>query len=665
MQDINHPDLFWPALDRLIAGAPSTSRVAHEVSRFLDREDAFKRLIEGSFRDEPDAAEWRKLCQKARAMARRKLAHPAPYAARLHDFTVRAGLNEIEVRLLELAVKLAQSRESNGLAELMVDELEWPRDRAIALMGGLDRGAVRVALGPRSRLSRAGLLELDSDFLGGRHSSLGFEVSELMRRAVSAEGDMADALVRSGAAPDTCWSDFDHIASARDFARDLLRGALAGRASGVNILLYGPPGTGKTQLCHLLAAELGADLRMVRTEDDDGDEPNRRERLNHLRLAQTLFRDAGDTLILFDEIEDLMPAFNPFSRIDGSKVHQNLMFEENPVPILWTANAISGIPASIRRRISFSIEMRAPAPQVRSRVMARLAAEQGLNLPASQLDQLARQNPVAPAILANALRTAALVGGDMPALEQALGNSRQLIEGRQPLPQSQGGAFDPALTAADVDLAALTRRLRGAECPVSLCLSGLPGTGKSAFARHLAAEMGLEVIEKRASDLLSMYVGGSEKNIAAAFAEARDTHAFLIFDEADSLLADRANARHSWEVTQVNEMLTWMENHPLPFACTTNLAGKLDPASLRRFSLKVAFGAIDAAQARLAFAQFFGLQPPAGLDHVQGLVPGDFACVASRRDWLDDASADGLVQELRRELTARGEPMRQIGFVTY
>ena len=129
MQDINHPDLFWPALDRLIAGAPSTSRVAHEVSRFLDREDAFKRLIEGSFRDEPDAAEWRKLCQKARAMARRKLAHPAPYAARLYDFTVRAGLNEIEARLLELAVKLAQSRESNGLAELMVDELEWPRLR--------------------------------------------------------------------------------------------------------------------------------------------------------------------------------------------------------------------------------------------------------------------------------------------------------------------------------------------------------------------------------------------------------------------------------------------------------------------------------------------------------------------------------------------------------
>ena len=92
-------------------------------------------------------------------------------------------------------------------------------------------------------------------------------------------------------------------------------------------------------------------------------------------------------------------------------------------------------------------------------------------------------------------------------------------------------------------------------------------------------------MQKRASDLMSCWVGGTERNIAAAFAEARDTGAFLIFDEADSLLADRRFAHRSWEVSQVNEMLTWMESHPLPFACTTNFGEHLDAATLRRFVL--------------------------------------------------------------------------------
>ncbi|MCY4131014.1 MAG: AAA family ATPase [Nitrospira sp.] len=52
--------------------------------------------------------------------------------------------------------------------------------------------------------------------------------------------------------------------------------------------------------------------------------------------------------------------------------------------------------------------------------------------------------------------------------------------------------------------------------------------------RYLAERLGLEISQKRASDLLSMWVGGTEKNIAGAFAEARSQEAFLVFDEADS-----------------------------------------------------------------------------------------------------------------------------------
>ena len=77
-------------------------------------------------------------------------------------------------------------------------------------------------------------------------------------------------------------------------------------------------------------------------------------------------------------------------------------------------------------------------------------------------------------------------------------------------------------------------------------------------------------------------------------------------------------------------MLTWMEQHALPFACTTNLPERLDRASLRRFLVKVRFDWLTQAQARLAFQRFFGLTAPAGLDGLRTLTPADFALVRRR-----------------------------------
>ena len=62
--------------------------------------------------------------------------------------------------------------------------------------------------------------------------------------------------------------------------------------------------------------------------------------------------------------------------------------------------------------------------------------------------------------------------------------------------------------------------------------------------------MGLEVLHKRASDLFSMWVGGSEQTIARAFAEARDRGAFLIVDEADYLLTERSATSRSAKSTR-------------------------------------------------------------------------------------------------------------------
>ena len=157
------------------------------------------------------------------------------------------------------------------------------------------------------------------------------------------------------------------------------------------------------------------------------------------------------------------------------------------------------------------------------------------------------------------------------------------------------------------------------------------------------------MIEKRASDLLSMFVGESEKAIAQAFQEAADRRAVLILDEADSFLRDRAGAQRSWEVTQVNEMLTWMERHPRPFVCTTNLMDSLDPATLRRFVFKVKFLPMTTAQARAAFGRSFGVEAPKGLDRLDNLTPGDFAVVARKARVLAERDVAALFAMLGDE----------------
>jgi SpoVK/Ycf46/Vps4 family AAA+-type ATPase len=179
----------------------------------------------------------------------------------------------------------------------------------------------------------------------------------------------------------------------------------------------------------------------------------------------------------------------------------------------------------------------------------------------------------------------------------------------------------------------------------------------------MATQMGLQVLQKRASDILDAYVGGTERNIADAFAEARDSNAFLVFDEADSLLLNRMDAARSWEITQVNEMLTWMEEHALPFACTTNLLDRLDRASLRRFLIKVRFDWLTRAQARLAFQRFFGLPAPAQLDKLLVLTPADFSLVHRRAALTGVVETGALVGLLAAECEGRVGGRRPVGFV--
>ena len=349
-----------------------------------------------------------------------------------------------------------------------------------------------------------------------------------------------------------------------------------------------------------------------------------------------------------------------------SKVFINRLLEGNAVPTFWTCNQIDEFDPALLRRMSIAIEMRAPPQSVRKKIWKKITKKNQFNISNSDLDNLAQIFEAPPALIANAVKTAKLAGGGQSQIRYSMKKMAK-VAGRniKVHPVDKNSPFNPDLLNSNIDLEKLTKRISNSIVGrnFSFCLYGPAGTGKSAYVRYLAKNMGMELIQKRTSDLVSKWVGETEKNIAAAFEEAIEQEAFLIFDEADSLLADRGGANRSWEVTQVNEMLTWMESHPLPFACTTNLMGNLDSASLRRFTFKVNCDFLNEEQTKATFEHFFDLLAPKEIKNMSVLTPGDYAVVKKKAAFtgqLTDANA--LLAMLVEECSVKPCNPSPIGF---
>lgn len=540
-------------------------------------------------------------------------------------------------------------------------------------------------------LRRLGLL--DTGYADGRLELESFAQS-LMQEPLS-RSEFVGSVARAMPASTLECHDFSYMQKDLDMLLDYCK-----NAKSPSIFLYGKPGVGKNEIAALLAKELGRELWEIHNLKNGKVEDKRYEQFVR---AQTML-DKDRAMILLDECEDIFPTlYALFFENKPSKNTLNKMLESVKIPSIFLSNSAAIDPAFLRR-FDIVLEIHAPPQEKKQEILQKALQSQGIKVDSRIMRQMS-ESSLSQGVLLQACKVAKTLAKTSKqsakerqksireSLIQVL-NEHLKLQGQKLISTSKPKSlpYDMSLINASVDMQSLCERIKsvcGARDSkesatadstqgIRILAHGMAGSGKSEFAKALAKELNKPIMLKRASDLLSMWVGGSEQNIAAAFREAEKRGAILVLDEVDSFLQDRSGASRSWEISQVNETLTQMENFSGIFIATTNFMDNLDRASIRRFDMKVEFKPLDCARLKQAFslyAKHLGISDYAvflestsakrALEKLENICFGDFALIARGAAFAPLESAQELLEKLQEEarlkdLSAAGA--KRVGF---
>ncbi len=137
---------------------------------------------------------------------------------------------------------------------------------------------------------------------------------------------------------------------------------------------------------------------------------------------------------------------------------------------------------------------------------------------------------------------------------------------------------------------------------------GSPGTGKTMAVQVIANELGLDLYRIDLSQMVSKYIGETEKNISSLFERAKDINALLFFDEADAFFAKRSDVSDSNDRNanaETAHLLQKLEEYEGITILATNLKENIDEAFRRRIRFMIHFRLPDANVRRTLWHKMF------------------------------------------------------------
>jgi len=678
-------------VDRFVAHANSTGKKESDKSMPLienqhDLESLAEDVLKGVLQKKLGTTE-RKLSlylQKALQGATGARSRRSITSRRLQDICNLLSLDPHELDVVALLYCYSQ----NEQFERLCDSRKLPSFlKLVAAATACPMWQLRRLLAHRGKLVSSGVVtNVNPD--GRPPAQLDDEVTAYL--AGIADMPLAEKYCKKATGRPLKLQSFNVAEQSVDVVRSLIE-----RQGQCHILLYGSPGTGKTEFAKSLIAAAGKQGFFVQHGEEQT--RSRFRSLNRKMALQVAMACASEDsgIVVVDEADEILNTryfvFGCDTSVD--KGWLNTFMDGCNRTIIWITNDTEYMEESTLRRFAYSLHFKRFTRGEREQIWKGLLRRHPLRryIPGAMVHRMADVYRINASGIASALETLKTVVPPAEAstesvsavLTDLLDRHLDALGRRKPSDLNVlTDRYDIGSLNADIAPKRVVRSLKSflkakqeagtaAEGNMNLLFWGLPGTGKTEYAKYLAHTTSSGLLIKRASDLLSMWVGGTEANIRAAFEEAERDKSILFLDEADSFFINRENAVRSWETSQTNELLTQMENHKGILICCTNLLDQLDRAVIRRFMWKVHFRPLTQAGRIALFQKYFAPDTNAlpgyvcrWLEQLDELTPGDIKVVWQKTRFVGENVVDyrETLEALENEVAYKRGNQGGIGF---